>query len=219
MSLAGLRRASVNAVREQEHADREREFQEHQEREQEEYDALKSSIRQQLAAGALGCPPGGPVDDEGWDRWWAKQVKAKWLDTAWEQHLPAREGTSGLQEMLLRDVRQELQRDRCPASPTGAIAAAAEGLGPLGPRCSLPIRTATGLGPTPKRLAAPRPDVALPATGQRGSAADPQEMEYVDLFTAFVPMDFTVCEAESAARCNSSGGAAVEWLNVHKRGR
>lgn len=106
MSVREMRLAAVRADLDRERAERDRESEERSRHEKEQYLQLKSKIRSKLNVSTSF----EGADDATWDSWWVKQVRAKWLDEAWEEHLPG-VGTKGLHEVVLRDVMQDMQQE------------------------------------------------------------------------------------------------------------
>eukprot|EP00448_Togula_jolla_P019341 CAMPEP_0170587252 /NCGR_PEP_ID=MMETSP0224-20130122/10186_1 /TAXON_ID=285029 /ORGANISM="Togula jolla, Strain CCCM 725" /LENGTH=394 /DNA_ID=CAMNT_0010910867 /DNA_START=1 /DNA_END=1182 /DNA_ORIENTATION=- len=112
-SLSSYRRSAMAREIAAEKAKREQEdlaFREQQRREQEHYNALKSSVRDRI-----GKDMPEEEQDGVWSSWWTRQVQAKWLNSAWEEHLPGSKASSGLQEMLLRDVMRDMKDQRRPS--------------------------------------------------------------------------------------------------------
>jgi len=107
-SIAGLRRAGLNAMKQQERevqAAKEREFAAAQRAEQRRYDDLKEAIKTRLLVES------GPNADATWTEW-KSQIGAKWLNRSWEEFLPEQGSSDGMKEMLLRDVRKDLREQR-----------------------------------------------------------------------------------------------------------
>eukprot|EP00929_Paragymnodinium_shiwhaense_P078312 TRINITY_DN40579_c0_g1_i1.p1 TRINITY_DN40579_c0_g1~~TRINITY_DN40579_c0_g1_i1.p1 ORF type:complete len:340 (+),score=111.82 TRINITY_DN40579_c0_g1_i1:85-1104(+) len=223
-SLGAMRRASFNAARqEREKQDRrEQEWQEFlrdQKAQQEQYDALKGSVRSKLLEEFRNAAAENVLD---WDSWLQQQVHSKWLGAAWEEFLPGMctEATAdGLQAAVVRDVKRDIEREQAiRRAKMGYQADEAE---------ALPVRNTSSGGPAPKRRSdrpeaeAPELLAAIPPAAQelleKGSAGEAsQRMDYIALHTKLVEAGFEVNEAEVAARKTDTLKEAIEFIMMRR---
>jgi len=221
-SLSAMRSASMEAELQEERQQREKSRNDSLAAEREEqarYDSLKGSLKTKLSRELQ--LRGGEVGDADWGGWFSKQVKCKWLNSYWETHLPEAATSGNLQEMVLHEVRQDLERERAARQTGGGYAC-------TGVEASaLPVREVSHAGAAPKRRsqrpAVPSaqpmatPTVVLPPRAQEyldrcDSGSQSRSSDYLELFTALSDLGFSTNDAELAARRETSVAEAIRWL-------
>lgn len=223
-SLAAERRAAVEAEMQKDlnrwsAGWKDSSFVQSQKSEQAQFDAMKRRLSQEVEKS------GGE-----WENW-SKKVRDKWLDQAWEEHLPGVSLSAGMRDLVIRDVRRE--------SRAALKAKAAAGYDTEEPpqanaaeEKTLPQRelNADG-GPMPKRKATRQPSVSaepeerppLPAAAaeylerQRRSGRVPKRMGYLEMIKTLSGLGFSTNLAELAARDHSTAEEAIEWIASQER--
>jgi curved DNA-binding protein CbpA len=215
-SLAGMRRAAMNAAREKELEEaraRERDFIARERELQRNYEELKSNIKTRLLSDS------GAQDDKSWKDWWSEQVGSKWMNDKWEEYLPDLDASSGVQAALMRDMHAEVleerermaaelerQREEDRANEEKARlreSARVEGV---------PTAKSSGSAPMAKRLARGSDDKKGGYSSGTAKKYSGKQLGYLEMITALTELGYAANEAESAARRTTSVEAAEEWI-------
>jgi len=209
-SLASMRRAQMNAARERELEEtraREREFVQRERELQRNYEDLKSNIRTRLLSDS------GAQDDTNWKEWWAEQVGSKWMNEKWEEYLPDHDSSSGVQELLLREMRAEVAEERERSLIERQREKEKRDADEEEERSGVPTAKSSSL-PMSKRLSrgSEVQNKGGYGSGTTAKQSSGKQLGYLELITALSGLGFAANDAESAARRTTSVEAAEEWI-------
>jgi hypothetical protein len=187
---------------------REREFKARERELQRNYEDLKSTIKVRLLSDS------GAQDDTNWKEWWSEQVGSKWMNEKWEEYLPDIGSSTGVQELLLKEMRAEVfeEKERMAAEIERHREKEKRDADEEG-KSGVPTAKSTGSVPMSKRLSRGSEVPNKAGYGGTTSKKDSgKQLGYLELITALSGLGYSANDSESAARRTNTVEAAENWI-------